>query len=408
MPLWTDSTAPTFDPTDVLTDFGWLNPQTGEVHAFLTGQQATAASAAPIAGVVVAGNFEGVLPANIATTYVDNQNILIRVAFIDAVLVVGSPQVTLSINGTPQHATFSRYRAKNVLEFVYTVQSGDAATAGQFSISSPLTLNGGHIYKPGTTTAITPLTFTPPTTNTIVIDSTATVSGLALTHLGDYPNYVTGDIITLTATFSKSVTVAGNPYINVFFNGSARQCLYTSGSGGTAIVFTYTTVSSDFALEGTFTIDTTITPNGGSIYDAVGAGAILTVSPPSTTTVSVNDTTAPVITGAVIVSSAHGTHPLTGDKLTVSLTFDKPVVVTGTPHVALNITSGNEVAAYTSGDSTSTVLAFEYTLGSGDVAAAAGFSVGALTLNGGTIKDNNNDAATLTFTAPTTSTWAIN
>jgi hypothetical protein len=71
-----------------------------------------------------------------------------------------------------------------------------------------------------------------------------------------------------------------------------------------------------------------------------------------------------------------------GDTVSITVTFDKAVAVTGTPQLALN--SGG-TAAYTSGSGTST-LTFTYTVGAGQTSADLDYSsTGALTLNGGTI-----------------------
>src|SRR5439155_460743 len=90
--------------------------------------------------------------------------------------------------------------------------------------------------------------------------------------------------------------------------------------------------------------------------------------------------------------------------ITMTIAFTKVLSVTGTPLLALN--SGGS-AQYTTGAGTN-VLTFTYTVSAGDTTSGARLdeaSAGALTLNGGTIKDtvpNNPNPANLTVPAPAT------
>jgi len=81
----------------------------------------------------------------------------------------------------------------------------------------------------------------------------------------------------------------------------------------------------------------------------------------------------------------------------VVVTFSAPVIVTGTPQVALN--SGGK-ASYASGSGTAS-LAFSYTVAAGDSSAHLdATSTTALGLNGGSIVDGSSNAAVLTLPAP--------
>ncbi len=113
------------------------------------------------------------------------------------------------------------------------------------------------------------------------------------------------------------------------------------------------------------------------------------------------DTTAPTISGAPSVTSDSGsdsTYNL-GDTISVKVTFNEIVTVTGTPQLEITVGSNNRQANYASGTGT-TELTFSYTVVSGD-ADTDGISVGAnkLTLNSGTIQDGAGNSATLTHTA---------
>jgi len=105
--------------------------------------------------------------------------------------------------------------------------------------------------------------------------------------------------------------------------------------------------------------------------------------------------TTATVTG-VTSSTANGTYG-TGAAISIQVAFNENITVTGTPQLALN--SGGS-AAYGSG-SGSGVLTFLYTVAAGQTASHLDYSaVGALTLNGGTIKGPGGTAVNLTLPAP--------
>ena len=87
-----------------------------------------------------------------------------------------------------------------------------------------------------------------------------------------------------------------------------------------------------------------------------------------------------------------------GDVLQFDVSFNKNVVVTGTPQLELKFDSGNKKASYVSG-SGGKKLSFNYTVLSTDNADALDYNgIGALSLNGGTINAaSGNKAAILTL-----------
>jgi hypothetical protein len=100
----------------------------------------------------------------------------------------------------------------------------------------------------------------------------------------------------------------------------------------------------------------------------------------------------------VTSTTANGSYGV-GSVITITVGWSKPVVVTGTPQLALN--SGG-TASYSSGSGTST-LTFTYTVAAGENSPKLDYtSTTALSLNGGTIFDTvtNPNAANLTLPAP--------
>ena len=107
------------------------------------------------------------------------------------------------------------------------------------------------------------------------------------------------------------------------------------------------------------------------------------------------DTTAPTVTGVALASypDTNGTYAL-GDTIEVTVTFDEPVRVTGTPQLLLKVGNDDRTARYQQG--MGKALLFAYTVVEDD-ADTNGVSIAAnqLSLNGGAIKDAGGNAGAL-------------
>ena len=119
----------------------------------------------------------------------------------------------------------------------------------------------------------------------------------------------------------------------------------------------------------------------------------LTATGRGTLRTATDSVTVRVAPSAVVASLAAVSGPVSGDTyrrgetIGIAVTFGKPVVVTGTPQLALSVGTATRQAAYARGTGT-TQLAFEYTVVEADrdpdgIAVAAN----ALALNNGTIAD---------------------
>jgi len=115
------------------------------------------------------------------------------------------------------------------------------------------------------------------------------------------------------------------------------------------------------------------------------------------------DTTAPTVSSVVITSATgiQNNRLNAGDVVSVTVTLNEVVTVTGTPRLSLNIGGISKIAEYFSGTGTS-ALVFQYTIAAGDT-DANGISIAAnsLALNGGTINVAAGNAANLSFSALT-------
>src|SRR4029077_12211498 len=85
---------------------------------------------------------------------------------------------------------------------------------------------------------------------------------------------VTGGIVTLTATFSEAVTVAGG--IPTLGRNDGGTATYKSGSGTNALVFSYTAAAGQTTADLALAASNAIVLNAATIRDAAGNNAVLT------------------------------------------------------------------------------------------------------------------------------------
>ncbi|HKB02058.1 MAG TPA: dockerin type I domain-containing protein [Gemmataceae bacterium] len=326
----------------------------------------------------------------------------ITISFNNAVTVTGSPQLALNSGGTAVYASGS---GTSTLTFNYTVAAGQSTGDLDYSSASALSLNGGTI-----TDAISgldaELTLPAPgavgslgANKNISIDAAvASVTGVTSTVTNG--TYGFGSVIPVTVTFNRPVVVTGSPQLALNSGGAA---IYASGSGSSILTFNYTVGAGENAADLDYTSATALTLNGGTIKDQATTGdADLTLPAPGAAgSLGANkniiiDAVAAQVTN-VSSPTANGTYTA-GGVIDVTVQFNKVVVVTGTPQLALN--SGG-TASYFSGSGTGT-LTFRYTVAAGHNATDLDYtSTTALSLNGGTIQSGGMDAS-LALPAPGT------
>ncbi len=105
----------------------------------------------------------------------------------------------------------------------------------------------------------------------------------------------------------------------------------------------------------------------------------------------------PMVT-SVSSTAANGSYPA-GSTIPITITFSEIVTVNGTPQLTLATGGGNlnKVINYSSGSGTTT-LTFNYTVGLGESSTDLDYAATtALSLNGGTIRDADGNAANLTL-----------
>ncbi len=101
------------------------------------------------------------------------------------------------------------------------------------------------------------------------------VDSIAFNSAGTDGAFKTGDAVTATVTFSESVTVDttdGTPQLTIKMGGADKVLAYSSGSPGTALVFSgYTVAASDEDTDGLSVEANKLDANGGTIKSTADA-----------------------------------------------------------------------------------------------------------------------------------------
>ena len=301
----------------------------------------------------------------------------------------GAPTLTLNDGGT---ATYAGGSGTSALTFSYTVAAGQNTAA---LAATAVGLNGASITDGSGNAAnfsLSDVTQNGPqidtTTPTV---SSVVASGSGIT--GGNGDLGAGKVVTLTVNMSEAVSVntgGGTPTLTLNDGGTAT---YSSGSGSSALVFTYTVAAgqntSDLAI-------TTFNANGGTITNGASTAANMTgavINPAGTLQI---DTATPTILSLVESPSSGDLNA--GNTVTLTLNMSEVVTVNtggGTPTLTLN---DGTTATYSSG-SGSNALVFTYTVAAGQ--NTPDLMVSTVNLNGATIADGAGNAASLSLTGLT-------
>ncbi len=205
-------------------------------------------------------------------------------------------------------------------------------------------------------------------TGALTIDTTAPTATVT--------SLVTNDTTpTITGTVADASPSSGIAAVSVVVNGQTVTATL-SGSTWSATI--------PVALaDGIYDVQVTVSDKAGNQATTTATGA-LTI-----------DTVAPTVSGVSTTAAANSTFNL-GQSISILVTFNEAINVTGTPRLSLNDTG---VATYSSGSGTST-LTFTYTIGLGQNTSDLDYlNTTALALNGGTIRDLAGNTAVLTLPA---------
>jgi hypothetical protein len=267
-------------------------------------------------------------------TYYIGSMVQVTTIFSEEVLVTGTPQITLKTGTTANSVVnYASGSGTNTLTFNYTVASGDT-TSDLDHTTAPLAYNSGTVKDAAgnvaTLTLPTPgATYSLGANKALVIDGNApTVSSVTSSKTNG--SYSVNDTIPINVTFSQSVAVTGTPQLTVETGGTDGVANYVSVSGAT-ITFDYIVASGHTSSDLDYTGTSALTLNSGTIKDASGNTATLTLPAPAVSNslgdskTLIIDTTGPTVT-SVSSTTDNGAYNA-GDTINVSVTFSENTVV---------------------------------------------------------------------------------
>lgn len=270
------------------------------------------------------------------------------------------------------------------------------------AVSSPLTGAGTIRDQAGNTASV--LTFAPPTTTGVLVDTTApTVVSITPPANG---TYTLGQNLDFVFNFSEDVTVSvagGYPRIPFTVGATTRYLVPISNGTSSTHTFRYTIVAGEADTDGVaFSVGTAAINHtgGGYLRDAGLNNSVANFFGivPNTTGVLV-DSQAPTISS--VVRPTNGTYR-TGDTLQFIVNWSENVTYNGagSNRIAVNLDSGTVYFDYSSGSGSSTFI-YEYTIAGNDLDLdGITPNISTVTIGGGAVlEDASNNAATLTFTA---------
>ncbi len=259
----------------------------GTTNSVRTFTAAQCLNAATTVVDVTAPTITSVTRESHAGDYVTGNQVVFDVLCDSAVTVTGTPTVSVHLTSGNKSATYLSGSGTTTIKFGYTFVGGDHAEATGVTLPGPLVLTGGSTIKDSAGNPLT-LTFTPPTLTAITVNAVpALVSVARVTHAN---GYVTGNTVSFTATFSRAVDVTGTPTIVLGITSGNKAVSYASGTGTTALTFSYVLLSGDVALATGVTLPSPISLSGGTILDHVTGNAAtpLTFTPPTLTAITFN------------------------------------------------------------------------------------------------------------------------
>jgi hypothetical protein len=320
-------------------------------------------------------------------------------------LVISPASVTITLtdmsatyDGTPKPAGAATSPAGVAVIVTYNGSSTAPTAPGSYSVSAvPASANYGGSASGTLTIARAPLTVT---LSSLTASYDGTPKGVAAT----------------TSPVTKPVTVTYNGSSNAPTSAGSYAVVATvsdsnySGSATGTLVIAKATPALTFAPPAPVIVNTVLgaaqlnasatvpgafsyTPSSGTVLSTIGLQLLsATFTPADTTnynsgtiytTIAVNPPPPPAVVTGIAAITANGSYGA-GASVSLALTFNRALIVSGAPTLALN--SGG-TAKYSSGSGTQS-LVFTYTVAAGDTSPRLdAASTSALSLTGGSIID---------------------
>lgn len=218
---------------------------------------------------------ETVTSTTAAGSYRTGQSINLRVLMNETVTTGAALVLTMN---TGETVTVTAASTGNLLTGTYVIGSGinvSSLTVDSIAISvAAVDIAGNSQISATVPSGSSNL----PGTGTYVVDSTPpTISNVTSSKANG--SYKAGEVIPITVTFSETVTVTGTPRLTLETGDTDTVVSYSSGSGSPTLIFNYTVASGNTSADLDYAT-TSLDLNGGTIVDAAGNAAVLTLATP--------------------------------------------------------------------------------------------------------------------------------
>ncbi len=340
---------------------------------------------------------DGVAITSAPGNYAAGEFIEITVTFDEPVHVSGNPTLALRVGTADRTAALADGgNGRAELRFRYRVQPGEEDDNGVAIPANALALNGATIEDRAGNAA--QLFF--PSPGAFPAHRVAAIApfvrSVAFTSTpSDGATYQAGESITVQVAFEDpDLTVSGAPTLELAIGNppNRRMALQRATSG--VLVFTYTVRAGDVDNDGIEIPAGPDTLEGGTLRDQTGnlADRAFNAVRAEHDVAGGSDADAPNARSVVIASRPENSHTyLSGERITLAVTFDEPVQVSGAPTIPIRVGAVTRNAT-ASAAVEATRLLFHYNIQNGD-SDADGISVEAGATLGGAIEDRSGNAA---------------
>ncbi|MFY0593159.1 SMP-30/gluconolactonase/LRE family protein, partial [Roseivirga sp.] len=213
----------------------------------------------------------------------------IKVIFSEAVNVTGTPQLTLETGDTDRTIDYSGGSGSTTLIFNYTIQQGDKFKDLNYVDTNSLTLGNGGIIKSAIITSNDAVLTLPSITSVSALASTTnfSIGYPVVTNVSSSTADGTkkfGETVEITVTFSEPVNVTGTPKLKLETGSTDQSIAYNGiGSSTNTLSFSYTVQEGDNSTDLDYQSASALTLEGGTLKDADGDDAIITLPTPGST-----------------------------------------------------------------------------------------------------------------------------
>ncbi|WP_139434213.1 beta strand repeat-containing protein [Aeromonas media] len=231
--------------------------------------------------------------------------VYVMVSMSDNTVVTGTPRLALNIGGSTVYANYASGSGTASLVFQYTILPGQTDANGISIAAGALAANGGTLRDAAGNEVNLSHALVADNASFLVDTTAPVVNGVSSpTAAGTYG---VGSVISIQVSFSDAVTVTGTPQLTLETGTTDRTINYVSGSGSNTLTFNYTVQAGDTSADLDYLSSVALGLNGGTIRDAAGNNATLTLPTPGAAgslganEAIVIDTSGPVANNSIVV-----------------------------------------------------------------------------------------------------------